>query len=223
MGGVVGFFFEISEEDNPAFESLFGDADRMDRYEQPLADGEDLNELDFIDDFSLADLIPIDYPTAGYYAYEGSLTTPPCTNIVRWHVMNARQTIGVNQMAKFREMMQDTSNKTMAPNYREIMPTFNEVFACGDWDTEEAEVVDDEKDGLSGGWIATIVAVIFALIFLGCFIFKSFKVQALQQELIDIAQVNRHRNMSEKQCDNDDAVNGVQSKGTMEMGDMQKV
>merc|ERR1711978_758498 len=110
------------------------------------------NELDFVEGLDLADLIPLDYATAGYYAYEGSLTTPPCTNIVRWHVMNARQTIGVSQMAKFREMMQDTSNKTMAPNYREIMPTFNEVFACGDWDTEEVEVVDDEKVGLLRLW-----------------------------------------------------------------------
>merc|ERR1711902_286917 len=223
MGGVVGFFFEISEEDNPAFEAMFAD-ERMDRIETPLADGEELNELDFVEGLDLADLIPLDYATAGYYAYEGSLTTPPCTNIVRWHVMNARQTIGVNQIAQFRALMMDGSNKTLAPNYREIMPTFNEVYACGDWDTEEsATEEEEEKTGLSAGWIVAIVALILAAALLLCFIMKSFKVQALEQEIKDVAQMNRSRVNSEKKQEECDAVTGVQSKGTMEMGDMQKV
>merc|ERR1712083_582391 len=87
-------------EDNPAFGALFA-SERLDRYESPLADDEELSDLDFVEDFSLADLIPIDYPTAGYYAYEGSLTTPPCTNIVRWHVMNAKASISEKQMEQF--------------------------------------------------------------------------------------------------------------------------
>merc|ERR1712190_470523 len=140
--GVVGIMFDVVEEDNAAFTSLFSAFDKV-RY-PPTSD----DASTVIKDLDLSGLIPSDIGSRGYYTYEGSLTSPPCTNIVRWHVMNARQTIGVSQMAKFREMMQDTSNKTMAPNYREIMPTFNEVFACGDWDTEEVEVVDDEKDGL---------------------------------------------------------------------------
>merc|ERR1712157_388646 len=175
--GVVGIMFDVVEDDNPAFDSLFSVLDDI-RY-PPNSDDASL----VVKDLDLKGLIPSDLTTRGYYAYEGSLTTPPCTNIVRWHVMNARQTIGVSQMAKFREMMQDTSNKTMAPNYREIMPTFNEVFACGDWDTEEVEIDDDEKDGLSGGWIATIVAVIFALIFLGCFISKASRFRHCSRSL----------------------------------------
>merc|ERR1719461_1406869 len=113
-------------------------------------------------------------------------------------------------------MMQDDTNKTMAPNFREIMPTFNEVYACGDW---------EEGDKLSAGWITAIVAIVFAAILLTCFIYKTFKVQALQQEIIDVANANRSRQLNE-QCKADqdnDAVNGVQGKGTMEMGDMQKV
>ena len=142
---------------------------------------------------------------------------------MRWHVMNARQTIGVNQIAKFRAMMQDDTNKTMAPNYREIMPTFNEVFACGDWEEEKVELKDEEENKLSAGWITAIVAIIFAAIFLACFIYKTFKVQALQQEIIDVAHANRSRQLNESKAEDNDAVNGVQSKGTMEMGDMQKV
>merc|ERR1712154_710198 len=214
--GVVGIMFDVVEADNPAFDSLFSVFENI-KY-PPHSD--DASQV--VKDLDLSGLIPSDVTSKGYYAYEGSLTTPPCTNIVRWHVMNARQTIGVSQIAKFRAMFQDSSNKTMAPNFREIMPTFNEVFACGDWEAEEIETVDDEDEGLSAGWITAIVAIVFAVIFLACFIFKSFKVQGLQQEIIDITQANRHRTMSEK-TSNDDAINGVQSKGTMEMGNMQKV
>merc|ERR1711992_51932 len=97
-------------------------------------------------------------------------------------------------------------------------------YACGDWDTEEsATEKEKEKTGLSAGWIVAIVALILAAVFLLCFIMKSFKVQALEQEIKDVAQMNRSRVNSEKRQEDkeiDVAVNGVQtSKGTMEMGD----
>merc|ERR1711933_630300 len=216
--GVVGIMFDVVEEDNAAFTSLFSAFDKV-RY-PPTSD----DASTVIKDLDLSGLIPSDIGSRGYYAYEGSLTTPPCTNIVRWHVMNARQTIGVNQIAQFRALMMDGSNKTLAPNYREIMPTFNEVYACGDWGTEESTTEkEEEKTGLSAGWIVAIVALILAAVSLLCFIMKSFKVQALEQEIKDVAQMNRSRVNSEKKQEECDAVTGVQSKGTMEMGDMQKV
>lgn len=153
--GVVGFFFEISEEDNPAFESLFGDADKMDRYEEPLAEGEELSELDFIDDFSLADLIPVDYPTAGYYAYEGSLTTPPCTNIVRWHVMNAKASISEAQMEKFRDLLTANGEHSQAPNYREVQSNPNTVYGCMD----AKKITDDRSPtAIALVWVLFVVA-----------------------------------------------------------------
>merc|ERR1719411_1510589 len=90
---------------------------------------------------------------------------------------------------------------------REIMPTFNEVYACGDWDTEESATEEEkEKTGLSAGWIVAIVALILAAVFLLCFIMTSFKVQALEQEIKDVAQMNRSRVNSEKKQEECDAV-----------------
>eukprot|EP01084_Bolivina_argentea_P242829 407241_1 len=67
----------------------------------------------------------------GYYAYEGSLTTPPCTNINRWHVMNARGYIGTSQLETFRTLL-SAEGQTVAPNYREVQQNVNTVYSCQD-------------------------------------------------------------------------------------------
>merc|ERR1712019_130914 len=100
------------------------------------------------------------------------------TNIVRWHVMNARASISEAQMEKFRGLMMDSTNKTLAPNFREIMPTFNEVF-------EEKDVLVEEK--FDGGWIVAVLAIIAAIIFLMCFVLKTWKSNELQKELNAVA------------------------------------
>merc|ERR1719461_822842 len=122
-------FFEISAEDNPAFDNILSD-DRLTRITFPLdSDDEPLDELDIVQNFDLMDLVPDDYATAGYFAYEGSLTTPPCSNIVRWHVMNAKAQISEAQMEKLRTIM-ESDVRSQAPNYREPQENVNEVYAC---------------------------------------------------------------------------------------------
>merc|ERR1719400_1746636 len=151
---VVGFFFEITEEDNPALAALFSD-ERMDRINTPLADDEELDDLDFVEEFDLADFIPLDYATAGYYVYEGSLTTPPCTNIVRWHVMNAKASISEKQMEQFRTLLGADGEHTQAPNYREVQNNPNTVYGCMD-----AKKVKDDRSptAIALVWVLFIVA-----------------------------------------------------------------
>lgn len=191
--GVVGIMFDISDEDNPAFDAMFDDAVYGD-LQYPA--GKDVEASTVVKNLDLRGLIPSDIDTAGYYAYEGSLTTPPCTNIVRWHVMNARATISAAQIEKFRGLMMDSAtNKTLAPNFREIMPTFNEVFACV---PGEDEAVEEEEDVLveekfDGGWIVAVLAIIAAIIFLMCFVLKTWKSTELQKELSAIATGVRNR------------------------------
>lgn len=188
--GVVGIMFDISDEDNPAFDALFTD----EAYEQLRYPGYSDDASTVVNNLDLGGLIPDDIATAGYYAYEGSLTTPPCTNIVRWHVMNARASISAAQMEKFRGLMMDsTTNATLAPNFREIMPTFNEVYACVDGEDVVEEEYTLEEDKFDEGWIVAVLAIIAAIIFLMCFILKTWKSNELQKELNAVATGVRGR------------------------------
>lgn len=127
--GVVGFFYEISEEDNPAFDAILN-ATIMEHVNLPAEPANaSFTGLNIVKHLNLTALIPADYASAGYYAYEGSLTTPPCTDIVRWHVMNAKGSISESQMERFRGLM-STAEHHIAPNFREVQSNSNPVYAC---------------------------------------------------------------------------------------------
>lgn len=130
---VVGIFIEETEYDNPAFEAILSE----DTLERIQVKGED--ELVVTNSLFLNNLVPEELFTAGYYSYQGGLTTPPCTPIVRWHVSNAKSYIGKAQMARFREMM-ESNDTNMAPNYRETVYNEHPLYAC------MAEPVDDDDN-----------------------------------------------------------------------------
>lgn len=43
----------------------------------------------------LEDLLP---DSLDYYGYDGSLTTPPCSEIVKWHVFATPRTVSIEQL-----------------------------------------------------------------------------------------------------------------------------
>jgi len=122
---VIGVFFDIVEENNPAFDAMFADLENI-RFPDEVTGSQTAKIVQGLD---LADLISCDLATAGYYAYEGSLTTPPCTDIVRWFVMKARSTIGIQQIQTLRTLMA-TTNETIAPNFREVQENIGALFEC---------------------------------------------------------------------------------------------
>ena len=69
---VVSIVFDIDEdEDNEAFDAIFADD----------VDVQYADTSDIVSDLDLNDLIPPDIKSAGYFAYEGALTSPPCSDI----------------------------------------------------------------------------------------------------------------------------------------------
>jgi carbonic anhydrase len=63
------------------------------------------------------------FPENGkYYRYNGSLTTPPCTEGVRWFVVNQPVAISKTQVEKFSKVMGQSNNRpTQALNARVIL------------------------------------------------------------------------------------------------------
>ena len=57
-----------------------------------------------------------------HYAYEGSLTTPPCTEGVRWHVLSQRVTASAAQIEAFRALPFLNPEGRFAGNARPVQP-----------------------------------------------------------------------------------------------------
>jgi len=64
--------------------------------------------------FSIAELLPEDL---SYYHYQGSLTTPPCSEGVRWYVLQTPVEASAEQIAAF--------TKLYPHNYRPVQPLFD--------------------------------------------------------------------------------------------------
>jgi carbonic anhydrase len=94
---VVGVFFEEGEE-NIEITNYW---DFM-----PKNSG----ETSFITDVNVSKLLPADL--SGYYHFMGSLTTPPCTEGVKWFILKDKQTISKEQIDALRKIFPD--------NYRPI-------------------------------------------------------------------------------------------------------
>jgi carbonic anhydrase len=56
----------------------------------------------------------------GYYAFAGSLTTPPCSEGVSWMVLKNQITLGPQQIQAFRKMFPLNARPLQALNGREI-------------------------------------------------------------------------------------------------------
>jgi carbonic anhydrase len=54
-------------------------------------------------------------PTRQYFSYSGSLTTPPCSEGVRWVVLQDHFTVSPAQISRFRERVGEWSNRPVQP------------------------------------------------------------------------------------------------------------
>ena len=73
-----------------------------------------------IDKFTINpnDFLPKD---RGYYHYLGSLTTPPCTQIVEWYVMKNPITLSQKQLEQFQNLYNGNFRPTYPLNKRIVL------------------------------------------------------------------------------------------------------
>ena len=106
--GVVGQIYRLGEPD-PVVQSL------IDAYPEPgqtIHTGFTLNAGDFV---------PSD---AGYYHYQGSLTTPPCTEGVDWYVLRELKTVSQEQVNLIAALHNGFNHRPIqARNGRQVVST----------------------------------------------------------------------------------------------------
>ncbi|XP_030425704.1 receptor-type tyrosine-protein phosphatase gamma isoform X2 [Gopherus evgoodei] len=87
--GAMAVFFQVSQRDNPALDPIIHGLKGVVHHEKET----------FLDPFVLRDLLPISL--GSYYRYTGSLTTPPCSEIVEWIVFRRPVSISYHQLEAF--------------------------------------------------------------------------------------------------------------------------
>ncbi|XP_062978141.1 receptor-type tyrosine-protein phosphatase gamma isoform X4 [Elgaria multicarinata webbii] len=87
--GAMAVFFQVNQRDNPALEPIIHGLKGVVHHEKET----------FLDPFVLRDLLPASL--GSYYRYAGSLTTPPCSEIVEWIVFRMPVPISYRQLEAF--------------------------------------------------------------------------------------------------------------------------
>lgn len=106
---VVAIMFEYGEE-NSAIKSIWEQLPDTVGATHPLKQSVSLNQL-----------MP-DEENRDYYRFNGSLTTPPCSEGVTWIVMKKYQTITKEEVAQFEKALKHTNNRPVqATNSREVL------------------------------------------------------------------------------------------------------
>lgn len=110
---ILGVSFALSSQDNPTLSSLITSFPSL----------RNVNATTTITNFPpLITLITDTNELSHVFDYIGSLTTPPCTENIRWLILSEQLSVSERQMTAFRTSFLDDSGNVMNLNYR---PTQN--------------------------------------------------------------------------------------------------
>ncbi len=104
---VIGVFMDIGDP-NEVVKTVFDNMPAQ-AGEKKVDDGIKINATGLLPD------------RRGFYHYLGSLTTPPCTQIVEWYVMKEPITISEAQHAQFQKLYKNTFRPTQELGARKLL------------------------------------------------------------------------------------------------------
>ena len=104
---VVGILLSEGEGENIAYAAVF------DHLPAEVGDPEATG-----DPLSLAALLP---EARGYYTYQGSLTTPPCSEIVRWLLLDTPVELSADQIAAFTAIYENNARPVQPLGKRDLL------------------------------------------------------------------------------------------------------
>lgn len=108
-GELVVTAFMLQEGSNSAFSSAFWDKMPSSEAEAPASTDKLIN---------LEELLPLSSST---FQYNGSLTTPPCTEGVRWVVYEQPVSLTSSQLENFQQIFEDNHRPVQPLNGREVI------------------------------------------------------------------------------------------------------
>ncbi|XP_065596105.1 carbonic anhydrase 9 isoform X1 [Cyrtonyx montezumae] len=104
---VLGAFLEVGPRENPYYQQILEHLYKI--------QGED-DEV-FVPGFNIAGLLPDNLHL--YFHYNGSLTTPPCLESVKWTVFNQTVMLSKEQMSVLVSSLQTDNNQPLMNNFRQ--------------------------------------------------------------------------------------------------------
>jgi len=108
---VVGVLLMAGDEDNAAYASIFDNLP---------AEAGDPQTMDAVVD--LMSLLP---EQQTFYTYQGSLTTPPCSQIVRWLLLDTPVYLSETQIEAFASIFEMNARPTQPLNMRDLLHDSN--------------------------------------------------------------------------------------------------
>ncbi|XP_069159516.1 carbonic anhydrase-like [Procambarus clarkii] len=106
---VLGILLEVVTADNPKLASIITGLSKV----------HDANTNTTLATFALQDLLPSN--TLPFFRYQGSLTTPPCNQVVTWTVFKNTLPISAAQLEEFRKL-EELDGQLLEENFRPVQP-----------------------------------------------------------------------------------------------------
>ncbi|XP_071093104.1 carbonic anhydrase 2-like [Haliotis cracherodii] len=139
---VLGFFFRVGKT-NANFDKLLNYFDQIEHSEDTYS----------IPTFPIMTLLPEDFH--GFYRYEGSLTTPPCSETVLWTLFTETIEVAEEQLEKFRHIKRThigERDQYVTDVFRPLQPRNSRVVT-----TNYANAIYNDADRISSAWIYLLV------------------------------------------------------------------
>ncbi|OWR46722.1 hypothetical protein KGM_202063 [Danaus plexippus plexippus] len=160
---VLAFFYELDRHNHPAYDDI---TSALTNVTDPHS------TVVMSQPFSFLNILPLDLRR--YFTYKGSLTTPPCSEVVIWLDFEQPVRLAHEQIEIFRELR--SANGKIRHNFRPIQPigdrtvfynvdnnyfTYNEI---DDPDTEKTKPKQKKSGHNSGGNIQLNMIYLFSVL-----------------------------------------------------------
>ncbi|KFQ15605.1 Carbonic anhydrase 9, partial [Leptosomus discolor] len=142
----VGSLLQVGPRENPYYQEILEHLGKIQR------EGEEV----LVPGFNIAGLLPANLKL--YFHYNGSLTTPPCYQTVKWTVFNQTMLISHDQMSMLVMSLRNDDSKPLQNNYR-LVQNLHGRHVLASFQTTLFSV----KQLPSGDVLAVLFGVLFAI------------------------------------------------------------